>query len=295
MPRIFPVSGHREVLPTLSLRTSRPYGLGLLMEQTRIRFSGRNPDLRFDRMMPGYHDRLAGDGAAAAPAKAVDVSFLWAVLKVAIFLVFSAIVILAASRFYGRIVSQAGNTTDMSLRQIVIGNDVLEVPANMIRYRSQRHNGTLARLDLHVHWPTMTGFSEEFAPAFNNVADNADIVFATIEPREMSRDMSGRISVIYENFFAGLPVEAGNGLVRRAFSVNSAYGSEDLYYEAGSPYPFAARCIRESDSMITPFCMRDIHIGRDLMLTYRFHRSLLPEWMALDRAVRQTFGDLIRE
>lgn len=258
-----------------------------------LRMTGRNPDLRFDRLMPGYHDRMR-DARQAEATPAVRASFLVLVVKTTVFLMLSAVLILGGSSLYGKIVSQAGNTSSTALRQIVIGNDVLELPENMIRFRSQRRSTALERIDLHVHWPDISGYTEENAAAFNSLDDDSPIIFVTIEQRDMSRDMSGRISAIYETFLAGPPVDAGNGLVRRAFASASAYGSEDLYYEAGNPYPFAARCIRETERTITPFCLRDIHVGRDLMLTYRFHKSLLPEWMVMDRAIRQTFSASLR-
>ena len=32
-------------------------------------------------------------------------------------------------------------------------------------------------------------------------------------------------------------------------------------------------------------CLRDINVGRDLSVTYRFSRDLLPQWRRLDAAV----------
>ena len=122
----------------------------------------------------------------------------------------------------------------------------------------------------------------------------APLLFLSIERRDMATDMSGRVATIYEKFFSGPPVEAGNGLVRRAFSSQSAYYMEDLYYEADSPYPFATRCIRENDRIAESICIRDIHVGRNLMVGYRFHASLLPYWREFDDAVRATIKGFVQ-
>lgn len=265
------------------------------VEET-ARLLGRNRDIRFDRLMPGYHDRLEQSRAGADNKRQpISNDFGKLVVKLCAFFVVVTGLIYVAAGYYGSLIAMGSHTSSTTLRQIVIGSDVVTVPENMIRFSGQRKATELSRLDLHTHWPSMTGYDTSLIEAFNSTDPATPILYVALEPRDMAKDMSGRISSIYEKFFSGPPVEAGNGLVRRAFSTQSAYFSEDLYYEAGSPYPFAARCIRESEQMAGEFCIRDIHIGRDMMLTYRFHKSLLPEWMAMDSAVRRTFTAMLAQ
>ena len=261
------------------------------VEET-ARLMGRTHDIRFDRLMPGYHDRIA-NSANIPQERFVSENFPIMVIKLCLFMAIAATILFSAAKFYGSIIAQGGHSSSMELRQIVIGDDVIAVPENMIRFRSQRNQYNLNQLDLYAHWPSMQGYNSENTFVFDSSDPAAPLLFVTIEPRDMTKDMSGRISSIYENFFAGPPIEAGNGLVRRAFSSESAYFSEDLYYEANSPYPFAARCIHENKNIADPFCIRDIHIGRDLMLTYRFHAEFLPDWLAMDRAVRDRFSAML--
>lgn len=256
------------------------------------RLMGRTHDIRFDRLMPGYHDRIA-NSAKAEPERYISSNFPYMVIKLCVFMALTAAILFGAARFYASIIAQGGHSSSTELTQIVIGDDVIAVPENMIRFRGQRNQHNLKQLDLYAHWPTMQGYTAENTFVFDSTDPTAPLLFVTIEPRDMTQDMSGRISSIYEKFFAGPPVDAGNGLVRQAFSSESAYFSEDLYYEANSPYPFAARCVRENKNIADPFCIRDIHIGRDLMLTYRFHAEYLPEWLAMDRAVRDRFSAML--
>lgn len=261
------------------------------VEET-ARMVGRTHNVRFDRLMPGYHDRMR-EQAEQAARPVLSASFPALVIKVCAFMVLSAAIVFTAARFYGSIIAQGTHSSSEKLHQVVIGNDVMTVPENMMRFRSQRGKADLERLDLYAHWPSMQGYTPGNAAIFESADSSLPILFVSLEPRDMTRDMSGRISSIYEKFFAGPPIEAGNGLVRRPFSSQSAYFSEDLYYEADSPYPFAARCVRQDKNISDPFCIRDIHIGRDMMLTYRFHKSLLADWLAMDRSVRETFGGMI--
>ncbi|MGB7286683.1 MAG: hypothetical protein WBC71_07120 [Salaquimonas sp.] len=256
------------------------------------RLMGRNHDIRFDRLMPGYHDRLQ-QSAQTDKKPITSATFPALVIKLCVLMALAAAVIFSAASFYGSIIAQGGHSSSVEIHQVVIGDDVISVPENMIRFRSQRNQNNLSRLDLYAHWPSMQGYNPGNAGIFDSPDTGMPILFVSLEPRDMTKDMSGRISSIYGNFFAGPPIDAGNGLVRRPFSSESAYFSEDLYYEANSPYPFAARCVRQSKQISDPFCIRDIHIGRDMMLTYRFHISLLPDWLAMDRAVRETYSAML--
>ena len=50
--------------------------------------------------------------------------------------------------------------------------------------------------------------------------------------------------------------------------------------------PFVARCLSgpSAEESLAP-CERDIHVGDDLSLSYRFPIELLADWQALDKAV----------
>ena len=193
----------------------------------------------------------------------------------------------------GQELAQAGHSADETPRQIVVGNDVLNIPANMIRFRSQRNAAQAQRIDLYALWPSLEGYSEANATAFTGTAINESLIFVTIEPRSMTQDMSGRMTPIYEKFFTGPPSEAGHGLLKRPLSTAGGFAAEELWYEAASPYPYAARCIRAEAGGATPYCLRDLHMGRDITVTYRFHSALIGEWMAIERAVRNRVNRML--
>lgn len=263
---------------------------------------GRGLDLNFDRKMPNYQDNLHNNAQKADPLhfivnKKPNIvkieSFATLTLKLTSFMTIVAIVFYVAASWFGGVVSKAGHTTDTSIKRFSIVNTYVDVPLNMVRFFGQRQSGALNRLDLYAHWPSLEGYSHELAKDFDSLKDDAPLIFISIEPQTMRQEMSGRIEGIYDKFFAGPPIEAGNGLVRRAFSADSAYFSEDLYYEVNSPYPFAARCVRENDKVAAPFCIRDIIVGNGLSLTYRFHASMLPQWRDLENSIRAKYKTMI--
>jgi len=253
---------------------------------------GRDHGRQIDRFFSDAHRYRPP--AAEAPRQ--DRHFLarlviWASLGL---LLLTAAIVLAV-RLFGAEIAKAGHSADTSLRQVVIGNDVLDVPGNMIRFRTQRRAGTLDRLDLYFYWPELSGYSDRLAEQFNSSEVNPAILFVTVEPRAMTQDMTGRVEPIYSKFLIGKESNEGHGLRRRALSADGGFAGEDLWYETSSPYPFTARCTRPGEQAATPYCLRDIHMGRDLSVTYRFHLSLIGEWMALETAVRAEIKAMLQD
>lgn len=209
-----------------------------------------------------------------------------ALLAFSLFAFVAVMLALLATRLVGNELVRGGHPGNDATRQIVIGDEVLRVPGNLIRFAGQRHAVSLERLDLYMRWPDLTGYSEADSEAFNRARGDSSIVFVTVEPRRMSLDMSGRIAPLYSKFFEGAEMNAGFGLKRRRLSDKAGFLDEDLYYEADAAYPFAARCVRGEARFASPYCLRDIHVGSDLTVTYRFHLSLISSWAELDRAIR---------
>ncbi|RCS22004.1 hypothetical protein DUT91_20915 [Phyllobacterium salinisoli] len=211
-----------------------------------------------------------------------------------VFYVFFGLAILSAAinlagRYWGPTIAMGGHTDDKTKREIVIGNDVLAIPSNMIRFRAQRRNGVANRVDLYLKWPEMTGYSAATRQDFNFTGPKREILFLSIEPRTMSRDMSGRYPPIYSALIEQPGKPGPGGLTVYSFRQTSGYIDEELVVSsAGGDNPdFVARCLEESIAKDTvSACERDIQFGDGLQLLYRFPRDLLGQWQALDGAVR---------
>ncbi|WP_235897698.1 hypothetical protein [Neoaquamicrobium microcysteis] len=205
-------------------------------------------------------------------------------------------VISLGGKWAGRSIAMAGHTDDTTVHEIVIGNDVLAVPANAIRFEAARRSGVAARLDLYLRWPQMDGYSHEARDAFNHADGARNILFLTFDVPMMSRDMTGRFEPIYRALVEG-PGRAGPaGLTVYPFTEKSGYVDEVLVVgDEGGNHPFVARCLagdaaRES---LAP-CERDIHIGDGLNLTYRMPAELAGSWREVDEAVREAAGRFLQ-
>ena len=112
----------------------------------------------------------------------------------------------------------------------------------------------------------------------------------------MSRDMSGRFAPIYDTLIVkpGRPAQAGVTLYD--FVAKSGYLNEILAVaERPGQEPFVARCLtgRSAEESLAP-CERDIQIGDNLSITYRFASQLLTDWRRLDAAVTAKAGEMLR-
>lgn len=185
-----------------------------------------------------------------------------------------------------------GYTESRASLDILIGEDHLRLPANVIRFGEQRHGGQAARLDLVLSWPGMKGYSHADRQRFNNAKSPEGLIFAQVSQSTMSRDMSGRIEPIYTHLFEGAPEKGPADLTAHRLKTSGGYANEALFIGTlpdGAAY--AVRCaMPSSDSeSTTADCQRDIHIGDDLSLLYRFSIRLLPQWKAMEISIRGYF------
>jgi hypothetical protein len=189
--------------------------------------------------------------------------------------------------WFGRSLSMAGHTDDRTPYEVVIGNDVIVAPANAIRFDRQRRNGIATRLDLYLRWPDMTGYTEPARDDFNHAGGSRKILFLSFEERMISRDMSGRFDPIYRSLIIWPGREGPAGVRLFPFKPNTGYVNEELAVaDRPGEEPFVARCLTgpAAEESLAP-CERDIHVGDNLSLSYRFPPALLGDWRALDDAV----------
>jgi hypothetical protein len=228
----------------------------------------------------------------AAITDAEDFHVVDSMLMRRVFYAFAALALLSVAislggKWFGRSIAMAGYTDDPTIHEIVIGNNVIAVPANTIRFDQARRDGIAARLDLYLRYPQMDGYSEAARGDFNHTGSTKNIIFLSFEPQMMSRDMSGRFAPIYSALIVQPGMPGPGGTTIYGFNEKSGYLNEVLVVgnRAGKD-PFVARCLGgpSADESLAP-CERDVQIGDNLSLTYRFPKDFLGDWQALDAAI----------
>ena len=232
------------------------------------------------------------EAASGATRPAFDERFMYKLFAVFAAMALAAVLISIGGKHLGRTIALAGHTDSTRLHEIVIGNDVLSVRANAIRFERGRRDGVAANLHLYLRWPDMEGYSDAARDDFNHAGGSRNILFLSFEPRIMSRDMSGRLDPIYRSLIEPRPREGHGGLAYHDFTQASGYLDEMLAVgprEDGTR--FVARCLTGTVAVESlADCERDIFVGDDLVMVYRFPSSLLPQWRLLDASVR-AFAD----
>lgn len=198
-----------------------------------------------------------------------------------------------SGRWFGEKLALAGHTSSLTVYDIFIGQDHLRLPANVIRFENQRTTSIAERVDIYLTWPALEGYSDENRRLFNDVSQPENLIFLQLSQSTMSRDMSGRLELIYTQVFDGPATAGPNGLVRHGVKATSSYAGEAfLVAERTGESPYVVRCLEPgaNDASTSADCQRDIHVGKDLVVLYRFSRNLLPQWREIDNAV----GDFVK-
>ncbi|MBO6539393.1 MAG: hypothetical protein JJ969_08330 [Rhizobiaceae bacterium] len=230
---------------------------------------------------------MSGQAVTAHSPTQAQSRFVMRVFYVFLALAAFSVLISIAGRVLGSNLAQVGHTDDTRLVEAVVGNNVLYVPANYIRFEKQRVTGEARRLDLYLRWPDLAGYSNAARDDFNHQGGVRRVLFLSVEQQLMSRDMSARFDPIYSRLIDLPGVPAVAGLRSYQFKESSGYMSETLMVGGGANgRPFVARCLTGAVAAesLAP-CERDVHFGDELSLTYRFPAELLGEWRALDAAV----------
>jgi hypothetical protein len=226
----------------------------------------------------------------------VDSSLMLKVFYAFTALALLSLIITLAGKWFGHDIAMGGHTDDATMREVVIGNNVIAAPSNMIRFERARHDGVASRLDLYLRYPQMDGYSEAAKNDFNNANGSRNILFLAFEDQMMSRDMSGRFAPIYSALIIRPGKPGPGGTTLYDFTDKSGYLGEMLAVaERPGREPFVARCLSgpRAEESLAP-CERDLLLGGSLSLTYRFPKEFLGEWQVLDAAVVAEAATMVR-
>ncbi|OHV85321.1 hypothetical protein [Ensifer sp. LCM 4579] len=199
-----------------------------------------------------------------------------------------ALAVSFAGKRLGANLALAGHTSSRQNYDIFIGQDHLRLPANIIRFESQRVTRIAERVDLYLTWPALEGYSDETRRFFNDVSHPEKLIFLQVAQSTMSRDMSGRLEPIYRHVLEDVALPGPAGLMRYEAKPNSGYAGEAFFTATRPGRPdYVLRClVPESETASSSAdCQRDVHIGKDLTVIYRFSAKLLPKWQAIDESV----------
>ena len=198
----------------------------------------------------------------------------------------------AVMLWLGSQINQSEFTASTEVRQVIIGNDVLDIPANYIRFARQRKAAVQDRIEVVLLMPTGNGYSSENAEKFRDTSAQNNLVFVSFLKRKMAEDMSGRLDLIYSKLFEG-PTQSGPvALTLYNFKRGVGYDDEFLAVHYGEDFTWVARCQKKAEN-ISPTCLRDINIGASLSARFRFPVAKLSNWREIEALVRLKVSEFL--
>lgn len=189
-------------------------------------------------------------------------------------------------------VRDADMSTDPTPVEVTVGGVALFVPLNTIRFGAER-GGTVRKLDLHLHWPSLEGFSAERAQLFQTSNPESPVVYVTIEAADQTMSPRDRFRQVYPRVLSEDVRQSPEGYVVRRFRFGHGYDDEELYIARDPTRPLAARC-ESADSPSGGTCIAEFRSELGLDVVYRFQRALLGDWRGLDAGLRDLIDQWAR-
>ena len=125
---------------------------------------------------------------------------------------------------------------------------------------------------------------------FYGITDEAEVYRRGLE-RSLKRfaDRSNSIEPIYTHLMDGAAAPYADGLMLHRLRADAGYSGEVLLTAARENAPdYAVRCVLpdSSEAATSGDCQRDIKVGKDLSVLYRFSSRHLNDWDHIDAAIR---------
>jgi hypothetical protein len=153
------------------------------------------------------------------------------------------------------------------------------IPANFIMYARARQGGPLRKVELFTSFPDFKGYTDWNASNFSGNAADSPVIFLLLREEQFKISETERLQRVYMSYFTDPAGKPGPfNLVEYAFRDDSGYHNEDLFVGQDAGQPVVLRCVRFSAEVPSPSCLRDVRLGHDVALTYRFKRANLGRW-----------------
>ena len=169
---------------------------------------------------------------------------------------------------------------------LTVGSLKFTIPANYLIYRTTRQGGERKELALFAALPDFRGYSQWEAHSFTDNTQDSPLIYMLIREEPVNLPEVERLKRIYSGYVANPKGEPGLfGLTQYAFRDDSGYRGEDLLVGHLDGLPVVMRCVRLSESVPSPSCLRDLRLAKHVGLSYRFKRAQLSRWREIATGV----------
>jgi hypothetical protein len=160
------------------------------------------------------------------------------------------------------------------------------IPANYFIYRSARQGGAHKEVALFTTLPNFRGYSDWYSQDFTDNTADSPLVNLLIREEELNLGEAERLQRIYLNYVVDPKGKPGPfGLTKFTFRDDSGYRGEDLLVGHLDRHLVVLRCVRLTEKVPSPSCLRDVRLARGVALSYRFKRAHLVHWQDIASGV----------
>jgi hypothetical protein len=160
------------------------------------------------------------------------------------------------------------------------------IPANYMVYSSARSGGIRKDLSLWALYPSFHGYTDWESSTFAGNNADSPVIYMLIREDRFNISEADRLQRIYLNYVTDPAGKPGPfGLMQYTFRDDSGYRSEDLFVGQTAKGPVVLRCVRLSQTVPSPSCLRDERLGKRIALSYRFKRTHLADWQSIASGV----------
>ena len=153
------------------------------------------------------------------------------------------------------------------------------IPANYLMYDSTRTGGEKPEIAIFALLPDLSGWSNWAADEFTSNAPDSRVVYLTLHQDRLGLKETDKLARVYQDYFADRRGFAGPyGLHQYAFRTDTGYRAEDLFVGQSPAGPVVLRCVKQSDAVPSPSCLRETLVAPGVALSLRFKRAHLEDW-----------------
>ena len=168
----------------------------------------------------------------------------------------------------------------------VVGGLKLVVPADYIVYRSARAGGQRKEIALFTSFPDLRGYSDAEAQTFASNASDSPVIYILVREEPVNLSEQERLERVYMAFVINPQGKPGPfDLTQYTFREDTGYRDEDLFVGHTDGSLVVLRCVRFSQDVPSPSCLRDKPLRKGVALTYRFKRANLGNWREIAHGV----------
>ncbi len=170
---------------------------------------------------------------------------------------------------------------------LTVGGRHFTIPANYLPYRSTRQGGERKEVALYAALPDFRGYNDAEAHTFAGNLPDSPVVYMLLRDERINLTEVERLRRIYSGYVAESKGRPGPfGLTEYAFRDDSGYRGEDLFVGELGGKLIVLRCVRLSQNVPSPSCLRDVRLTKNVGLSYRFKRSQLSRWREIALGVQ---------